>query len=435
VADELLDQLPDDALSDIDILKNLNGLQAYAASEQVILDRPISKDNNACYRASNIRPERSGIHAKVEILIDGIPLRWSNFNIERDEDRVRMANGAHSMLGAVLKELYPKAAIKADLDMFCWQMWDVHLSSQEAEYVSGDAEEPLHFLLNPYIITGGGTILFAPPGRGKSYTALLMGVSVDSGTSQHWKDVAMAPTLFVNLERSAASVRRRLGLVNIALGLDPQRPLLTLNARGRSLVDVQDAVRRSIDRHQVEFLVLDSISRAGQGSLTEDRSSNTIIDTLNNLGPTWLGLAHTPRKDESHVFGSVHFDAGADVILQLVAERKQDTLGIALKITKENDIGRVPIKLLAYEFNERGLTEVRNAKPGEFAVLESKQDVALPEQIEEVLLDNGKMSASDVADLMKMDRTLVSRILNHDGRFLKLGREGGHSVMFGVKQS
>ena len=48
MADELLDQLPDDALSDIDILKNLNGLQAYAASEQVILDRPISKDNNAC---------------------------------------------------------------------------------------------------------------------------------------------------------------------------------------------------------------------------------------------------------------------------------------------------------------------------------------------------------------------------------------------------
>jgi hypothetical protein len=434
VADELLDQLPDDALSDYDILRHLDSdLTPYAANEQVILDRQITTANQARYRASNIRTERTGIHAKVEILIDGIPLRWSNFNVERDEDRVRMANGAHSMLSAVLKELYPKAAIKSDLDMFCWQMWDVHLSGQAAEHVSGNPHEPLAFLLKPYLIEGGGTILFAPPGRGKSYTALLMAISVDSGTSQHWDTVTESKTLFVNLERSASSIRRRIGLVNVALGLDPARPLLTLNARGRSLIDIQDAVRRSIEQHDVGFLALDSISRAGQGSLTKDDASNAIVDTLNGLGPTWLGLAHTPRQDESHVFGSVHFEAGADILMQLMSEKRQSTMGVGLKITKENDVGPTPIKLLAYEFDEQGLRDIRNAHPGEFAVLESNHSTSLSEQIEDLLLDAGKMSATEVAKEMKVSRGMVSRTLNQDERFIKVGRDG-HSVEFGVRQ-
>ena len=158
--------------------------------------------------------------------------------------------------------------------------------------------------------------------------------------------VSRAKVLFINLERSALSIQRRLGLVNTALGLDADRKLLTLNARGKSLVDIKDVVAATVAKYDVGLIILDSISRAGQGSLIEDRPVNAIVDTLNNLAPSWLALAHTPRSNESHVFGSVHFEAGADVVVKLLSERTEDTLGIGLEIVKENDIGRTPKQIL-----------------------------------------------------------------------------------------
>ncbi len=57
--------------------------------------------------------------------------------------------------------------------------------------------------------------------------------------------------------------QHRLGLVNTALGLESFRPLLVLNARGKSLPGVRYVVESAIRDHGVEVLFLDSISRSG----------------------------------------------------------------------------------------------------------------------------------------------------------------------------
>jgi hypothetical protein len=59
--------------------------------------------------------------------------------------------------------------------------------------------------------------------------------------------------LFINLERSAASVADRLGNVNRGARAAPDtRPMLTLNARGRSLMDVAGSARKAIEQHGVQ---------------------------------------------------------------------------------------------------------------------------------------------------------------------------------------
>ena len=161
-----------------------------------------------------------GVHAKIEIRLDGILMGWTNFNLERDEDRQLFSklssNRCHGQVRTMLKDGYAKELLKLDLDTFCADLWTTHISSEMPVELVGNPDIALESLIYPYIIRGGGTIVFAPPGKGRSYTPLLMGVSVDAGISDIW-NTTQAKVLFINLDGSAQSIQRRIGLVNTAL--------------------------------------------------------------------------------------------------------------------------------------------------------------------------------------------------------------------------
>lgn len=398
--------------------------------------RSLSPESSLTYTAQKVRKERTGIHASLDIALRGSAtthvLAWSVLNVERDDERVRLANSAHLSLGEPLQQLFPKNYLKHDLDQFCFRLWDAILEASLPEDVCGDpVGSPLEFCLKPYLIKDGGTILFAPPGRGKSYTALLFAASINAGCSSLWP-TEKAKVMFINLERSAASLVRRLGCVNTVLGLAPDASLLMQNARGQSLSSIKEVTQRAIEKYKVNCVVLDSISRAGVGDLNENKPTNETIDTLNNLCPTWLALAHAPRADEAHIFGSIHFDAGADVVIHLISEQKETSLGVALKITKANDLPHFPMEMLAYQFDQFGLQTVRKAKKAEFPALLEQRKVSMEEQIEDYLLEVGKASATQVSKATNRDRSNVSTILSSSDRFQNLGKEG-KEVMYGPK--
>jgi hypothetical protein len=286
------------------------------------------------FSAQDVRRERAGIHARVDISINNVTLAYSTFNIEKDEDRVRLANSAFAQYeknGVALD--YPKPLVKKDLDVFCDGLWDETLAVSMPERMAGAVgRTPPGFLLRPYVLDDGGTLIFAPPGQGKSYSVMLMAVSLDAGLSTLWP-VQQTPVLFVNLERSRVRVADRLGNVNEVLGLPRARPLHMLNARGRGFLDVLESLERYIAQERIGCLFLDSVSRAGMGDLNENQSANRIIDALNRLGISWLAIGHTPRSDATHLYGSVHFDAGADVVVRQISQQAgfDQPLGIGLR--------------------------------------------------------------------------------------------------------
>ena len=242
----------------------------------------------------------------------------------------------------------------------------------------------------------------------------------------------------MNLERSRDSVMNRLGAVNRALGLPATRPLLTLNARGKALADVLPACRRVVQERHIGCVFLDSISRAGIGDLTENQPVNRIMDLLNSLSPSWVGLAHTPRADESHIFGGVHFDAGADVVVQLLSEQDEDKaatpLGLGYRITKQNDLGRRPLSIIALDFSENGMVGVRRAKAGEFSTIESQKRTSLKQEVRDYLMhvQGGAASATELAEALKRNRQNISEMLTHDDGFCSAGKTGRH-VLYAVK--
>jgi len=398
----------------------------YRFEDEAVVWYKQAGDRQLCFKVESLRMERTGVHGRVTILCDYVPLGWSLFNIERSEDRTRLANQAHKQLSKDTKEQYTEADIRRDLDIFCAGAWNFNLSSYNPELLHGDdTPMPINFLLKPYIVEGGGTIIFAAPGKGKSFTAMLWAASINHGVNKYWQ-VDKANVLFINLERSRESVRRRLAQVNKVLGLPATKPMLILNARGKSLSDVALPCKKMVEKFGIEVIVLDSISRAGYGDLTENRPVNAIIDSLSSLCKTWVALAHTPRADESHIFGGIMFEAGADIVVRASSDISNDgTLGIGYEITKSNDVPMSGQVIWAMEFDEAGLNGFRRAKVGEFLEIEGKRKIGMLESIMEFIdnQDSGDATASMIADEVGLNRSNVSSILNsRSDKFVKTRR-------------
>lgn len=389
------------------------------------------------FKAENLRKERTGLHGKATILYKFNPLSWSVFNLERSEERTKLAKASFALLKPEIKQVYSETALKQDFDLFCSGLWPFYLSHYSPELVYGDEVPiPLTFYLRPYILRGGGTIMFAAPGRGKSNTALLWAQSVNCGINKFW-EVQQASVLLINLERSKETLQRRLSAVNRILDLPPVTPLRILNARGLSLSNVMDACKKAIKQYNIEICILDSISRSGFGDLTENRPVNAIIDALSGLCNTWVALAHTPRADETHIYGGVMFEAGADIVVMLSsAISTNGKLGLGYQITKSNDIAYGGLKTYAMEFGENGLENFRLAKPYEFPEIEGQVKKPMIQAIMDFILeqDTGDAMATDIAETLGYNRGNISSTLIHSGRFVKTRTEG-KKVYYGVKET
>jgi hypothetical protein len=387
----------------------------------VIASKPLLDGYTITMRAHDVRRERTGIHAKVEILINDTVMAWTNFNIERDEDRTRIANSAYKHFREPLPQVYDKDLLKHDFDIFCSQVWEVVVASKVPEMVAGDPLLEKHFLLRPFVLEGGGSIMFAHPDKGKSVTALLMAVSIDAGINQLWP-CEQRNVMFINLERSKESLQRRLGCVNHALGLAPDRPLLIQNERGKSLADIRESAAKAVKQYDIGFVILDSLSRAGLGDLNENRPGNLAVDVLNGLVPSWLAIGHSPRSTDEHLFGTIMMDAGADIMVRLASERKDNLLGTRMEITKANDIGERPMNTLAYEFDEQGLTRVRKAELNEFEQLTATEPVTNHEKIRRFLQysPNARATTEEITATTELKGLPLRNALNNPEWFVKV---------------
>lgn len=390
--------------------------------------------------ARDIRRERTGVHANLAISLNWVTLAWSNFNIEKDEDRVRLSNSAFNHLDNKANALdvveFPKPILKHALDLFCIGLWDEVVSCDVGGPMEGNPDiQPAQRILGDYVLRDAGTILFAPPGAGKSYTSMGWAVAMASGIDTVWPIHEVVTPLYINVERSAASMQGRLARVNRALGLPATSPIPFLNARGKSLSDIYEAAKRTIAKDQCTVVFYDSISRAGFGSMIQDDVANKTMDMLNALSPSWVALAHSPRGDESHAFGSQMFDAAADLTVQLRSQTSLDGLrtGVALEVCKANDIKKPPLFVHCFEWDDDGLRKLRRSMRGEFSELEATERMSVEEQVAELLKSVGAMAATDVADNLGRSRANISMLLNKSERFVQVKREGA-KVLYGLRQ-
>lgn len=376
--------------------------------------------------ATQIRSTRTGPHARLDIL-RGIGtgarrIAYDVVNTDRDSARRDLASAGARALGE--NRWGPVGqALKMRLDAFCDAYWSCHVSGSEGEWMDGCRDARPGFLLEPYLLDGGGTILFGPPGSTKSYVAMIWALGVTHGTAP-WSH-RQTPVLLVNLERDAASVKWRTSCIASVLGCPPS--ILAINRRGYTLSAVHEAVLSTVKRHGVGLVIVDSLSRAGTGSLTDDEDSNRAMDMLNALGVSWCILAHTPRADTTHEYGSVMQSAAADRTVRCTAQTDAPNrrAGVQLEVCKANDRAKGKPEVFTLSFDaDDDLCGFRKAAPGEWPDLSTMVASSL-DAILSFLKDYGKATTKQIADETGLNAGQVRAVCSRSELIVRLSDGGG----------
>jgi hypothetical protein len=395
------------------------------------------------FRALNMRYTSTGPHATINIFYTEpsngqgpgkrFPLESNEFNINRMEQRVKLSNAAHDMIHNGFRDIFIKKNMRTRLKEFCDGLTNFDATDFAPMEIKGNPNYRPDFLLEPYILKGGGTILYAPGGSTKSYTAMVMAVSIHNGVSQRhggfW-DVFQTPTLYINMERSPGSMAGRLGWVNETLGLEGDTSLFMFHTRGRKLTTIKPALARFISYHEIGFTVLDSISRAGGSDLNESTTANEIMDMLNELCPSWLAIAHTPEGNSKKIFGSTHFRNAADVTVVMDSQRRGDKTGSSYQLMKGNDVGAPSREYLAFQFSDNRLEKVYRPTADEFPDLIVERDMSTDDYIIQYLRQNGNGSASQIAKAYGINRQTLNVAFKRNVKGLYVSLVGG---LYGLK--
>jgi len=381
--------------------------------------------------SEGLRAEKTGEHGELKLYLNKRLVTRDNFNFQKGTQRQSFAGMANKRtVFQGISDYYNREKLEEDLETFTEDAYKRKVRGDVIiKKVQGDPFLEVVQFVDGLVVRGGGTIINALPKEGKSYTALLLAVSVDAGTSQIWS-VKQGEVLFVNIERHEDLMIRRLAGVNTALGLDPARGLSMINMQGTPLKYIMDSIKYHIESEDIKLVIVDSISRAGMGSLTDDRVAVEMMDVLNgwveNTGRSWVSIAHRAWEGQ-HVFGSVQFFAACDVMVDLEKSHNEtrNEMGVKVSVSGENDLPPSKPHVVAFGFDEFGLNSVRRATEEEFPDLMDERD-NIRDRIWNHLRSNGKRTTTEIAqDLGEMSNSVYKTL----GRMEKknaVSRQGKH---------
>jgi hypothetical protein len=388
--------------------------------EGAIYPRKMDHGKTGWLVAQNIRHERTGLHAFMAVLLDDIPLESDNFNIERSEERNRLARRTYEQIVGIKADditpsIWTREAIAHDL--FRFSMWLQRNYDQLQNEVVQDELDPIpgiDWLIKPYLFGSGATTLFAPPTSGKSTVAMAMAISLSTGSNHLWEVEHTVPTLWVNLERPPDAVKLRARQLAAAVGIPGPYGVSFLHRRGQTLPNVSAGIDHWVKSNPGGYVFLDSISRTGLGKLVDDATANQFTDTMHGVAPSgWLGIGHTSKADNNQMYGNIMFSAGADVELRLRSQAKETELGVKVEIATSNHTGKQDSMTLAFEYQGDALINVRKADEGEFTeiIAVASSNMSQVDRITEALRELGPQTATQIADATKIHVSDTSKLL------------------------
>jgi hypothetical protein len=162
-------------------------------------------------------------------------------------------------------------------------------------------------ILPPLAIARMPTILFGDGGSAKSMLALAVAASIQSGVPYLGLEPStVTPVGYLDWEMDGQEHRKRLARL-----AGDDMPGIVYIPCSRPLADSVDRIRREIIRHELGYLIVDSVGLACDGPPEAAEVANRFYGALRELGLGSFLVAHVNRQgDTERPFGSAFWSNG-----------------------------------------------------------------------------------------------------------------------------
>ena len=275
------------------------------------------------------------------------------------------------------------------------------------------------WLIQPLVQIGHPTLIYGKGSTGKSWLAQYLSVLVHEGMSVSGLTVEQSRVLYLDWETDINEIGFRISMIRKGLGLPAEsQDGIWYKAMTQGLSADIATVRGIVQKHNIHFVVLDSLGSACMGEPESAEVVLRMFAALRSLGVTSLCVDHVSK--EGSLFGSVYkFNAARQIFEAKKSQGEgEDKLEFAMFHRKANNSKLVQPLGWVLEFDNTqdaiAMTrkDVRDTKlAGEMRIVD---------QISSILRD-GPHAVKDIAEILEKAPGHISKELaTHKNLFIKL---------------
>lgn len=214
------------------------------------------------------------------------------------------------------------------------------------------------YLLKPWLLTDGPTILFGAGGSAKTYLALTWAVCLATGAPFLAEEpLERVRVLYVDYEATAERLRMRLRNIQNGLGIGTEQVSGIFYWPGSApLAEMVPALRRKVKRERIGLVIVDSLLLAAGGSPKEAEIATGYFNALRQLEVPSLSIGHVVKDEEGdkYPFGVIVYHNSARLTWNVKRQQEEgeNVVHVGLFNRKANDDKQMPSVGLRLEFED-----------------------------------------------------------------------------------
>lgn len=298
-----------------------------------------------------------------------------------------------------------------------------------------DMDEP-EFLIADLLPADSDTIIFGDGSSGKTYLTYAMALEIATGGTFAGLRTRQGGVLILDYETGDRMTKFRLKRLMAGMGMDPnilsELPIHYIHAEV-PLPEMVDALRQSIQRHDIRLLIIDA---AGDACGGEPEKAGVVLNYFNacaELPVTRLHIAHVTNAEmevsAKRPFGSRywHNRARRTWFVKRDQEEESDDIDVGFICRKVND-GRLP-KPKAFHIRFDGDTGPVTVKSEDFRqVVAFENDQTHSDRVASFLAHaDGPKLIAEIHEATQIDVKTIATTLDRGkkkGRFMQVTRDG-----------
>ncbi len=207
---------------------------------------------------------------------------------------------------------------------------------------------PVDYLVDGLIAPANVVLWFGAPESKKTWTTMVLGACVATGTPFLGLKTRQAPVLYLNADAGRASFRQRFRCIVSGMGLDAELPFWGIHDHSFQLtnaLDVQGLIQ-AIRQYEAKLVFIDTLKKTTENveenSATEmQRPMNVLREIANETDAAVMPIHHT-GKYAAGPRGSNAILASVDVALQVESARTSKY--VDLSTAKARDVEDVRLR-------------------------------------------------------------------------------------------